>query len=293
VAELAVGDHVVMVFVASCGTCGFCGEGRPNLCQSSWAARTAGTLQTGSRRLSIGGEPLHHYSGISAFADHAVVVPASVVRIERDISPEVAAIFGCAVVTGVGAVVNSARVVAGSAIAVVGLGGVGLSAVLGALAVGAERIAAIDTNPAKLELAKSLGATDTFDATSPDCAEQVIDAFDGGVHYALEMAGVGPAVELAWAVTRRGGTTVTAGLPRPSERFSVPLSAMVADEKVLRGSYMGSCVPRRDIPRYVSLYRQGRLPVDRLRSATLSLDEINAGFTRLAAGASVRDVVVM
>jgi alcohol dehydrogenase len=293
VTEPAVGDRVVMVFVASCGTCGYCGEGRPNLCQSSWAARTAGTLQTGGRRLSVGGQPLHHYSGISAFAEHAVVVPASVVRIDPEVPPEVAAIFGCAVATGVGAVVNTAKVEAGSAVAVVGLGGVGLSALLGAMAVGAGRVAAIDTNPAKLELARSLGATDTFDALDPDCAAKVIDAFDGGVQYALEMAGVAPAVELAWTITQRGGTTVTAGLPKPTERLSVPLSAMVADEKVLRGSYMGSCVPRRDIPRYVTLYRQGRLPVDRLRSATLTLDEINVGFTRLAAGTSVRDIVVM
>jgi alcohol dehydrogenase len=289
---LAVGDQVVMVFVASCGQCAFCAAGRPNLCQSSWSARTAGTLQTGSRRLSIGGRSLHHYSGISAFAERAVVVPSSVVRIDPDVPPEVAAIFGCAVITGVGAVVNTARVPAGASVAVVGLGGVGLSALLGSVAVGAGRIVAVDTNPAKLELARTLGATDVFDATDPSCAAAIVDALDGGVEFAFEMAGAAAAVELACAVTRRGGTTVAAGLSKPSERLSLQLSAMVADEKVLRGSYMGSCVPRRDIPRYVELYRQGRLPVDRLRSATLALDEINAGFTRLAAGKAVRDVVV-
>ena len=128
---LAVGDQVVMVFVASCGQCAFCAAGRPNLCQSSWSARTAGTLQTGSRRLSIGGRSLHHYSGISAFAERAVVVPSSVVRIDPDVPPEVAAIFGCAVITGVGAVVNTARVPAGASVAVVGLGGVGLERVVG------------------------------------------------------------------------------------------------------------------------------------------------------------------
>ena len=289
---LAVGDQVVMVFVASCGQCEFCGSGRPNLCQSSWSARTAGTLQTGSRRLSIDGRSLHHYSGISAFAERAVVVPSSVVRIDPDVPPEVAAIFGCAVITGVGAVANTARVPAGASVAVVGLGGVGLSALLGSVAVGAGRIIAVDTNAAKLELARTLGATDVFDATDPSCAEAIVDASDGGVEFAFEMAGAAAAVELACAVTRRGGTTVVAGLAKPSARLPVQLSAMVADEKVLRGSYMGSCVPRRDIPRFVELYRQGRLPVGRLRSATLPLDEINAGFTRLAAGQSVRDVVV-
>jgi Zn-dependent alcohol dehydrogenase len=292
VEETAVGDHVVMVFVSSCGTCAYCQSGRPNLCQSSWTARSTGTLQTGTRRLSAPEEDLHHYSGISAFAERAVVVPSSVVRIEPSVPFDVAALFGCAVLTGVGAVVNTAKVPAGANVAVVGLGGVGLSAVLGALAVGAGRVIAIDTSVTKLELAASLGATDVFDARDEDCAARVIDAMGGGVEFAFEMAGAVPAVRLACAITARGGSTVTAGLPNPSAELAVSLASLVADERVLRGSYMGSGIPRRDIPRYIDLYRRGRLPVDRLRSAVIPLDDINAGFDRLYRGETVREIVI-
>ena len=290
--DFAVGDHVVMVFVASCGMCSYCGEGRPNLCQSSWAARSKGTLQTGARRLKVRDIPLHHWSGISAFAQYAVVVPASLVKIHRDVPLDVAAVFGCAVVTGVGAVVNAARVPAGASVALVGLGGVGLSALIGAVAVGASRIVAIDTNDAKLQLAAELGATDVFNARDPDCAARVRDCSRGGVEFAIEAAGSAAAVELACAVTARGGTTVTAGLPQPSQHLSVPLAALVADERVIRGCYMGSCVPRRDIPRYVEMYRRGKLPVDRLRSGTVTFEELNMGFDRLARGETVREILV-
>ncbi len=287
----ADGDHVVMVFVASCGSCEYCASGRPNLCQSSWQARAEGTLQNGSRHLSLGGRPLHHYSGVSAFAEAAVVSPASVVKIDPEIPLEHAAIFGCAVVTGVGAVVNTARVPAGATVAIVGLGGVGLSALLGAAAVGAGRIVAIDLNPAKLDLATKLGATDVFNAGESDCAARVREALSGGADFAFEMAGVPAAVALACAVTRRGGTTITAGLPRPDLTVEIALAGLVADERTLRGSYMGSCVPSRDIPRFVKLYEQGKLPVDRLLSGMVDLDGLNAGFDRLARGESARDVL--
>jgi Zn-dependent alcohol dehydrogenase len=289
---LSVGDHVVMVFVASCGQCGYCEQGRPNLCQSSWTARAEGTLQTGTRRLRQADRELHHWSGISAFAQYAVVVPGSLVAIDRDVPLETAAIFGCAVVTGVGAVLNTARVPAGSSVAVVGLGGVGLSALLGATAAGAARVIAVDTNPAKLELACELGATAVFDARDPDCAAQVRDHISGGTEFAIEAAGAPGAVELACAITARGGTTVTAGLPHPSHQLSVGLAALVADERVIRGSYMGSCVPRRDIPRFVELYRRGKLPVNRLLSGRVGFDDLNAGFDRLARGDTVRDILV-
>jgi alcohol dehydrogenase len=290
VTDLSAGDHVVMVFVASCGTCAICLAGRPNLCESSWQARAAGTLQTGSRHLSVAGEPLNHWSGISAFAEYAVVTPQSLVRVDADIPLDVAAIFGCAVVTGVGAVLNTASLRTGSTAAVVGLGGVGLSALLGAVAAGAAEIAAVDVSADKLALAKALGATHVFDAAQPDCAERIRAEF-GTAEYVFEMAGASRAVHLAYAITARGGTLVTAGLPGPEERLAIPLADLVAGERVIKGSYMGSASPRRDIPRYLDLYRADRLPVDRLRSATLSLDEINDGFDRLAVGRSVRDVV--
>jgi alcohol dehydrogenase len=291
VTGLVPGDHVVMVFVASCGACAVCLSGRPNLCQSSWQARAEGTLQTGARRLSAAGQPLNHWSGVSAFAEYAVVTPQSLVRVDADIPLDIAAIFGCAVVTGVGAVMNTARLTAGSSAAVVGLGGVGLSALLGAIASGAGRIAAIDLSAEKLELAKTLGATHVYDAGRPDCADLIREDF-AAADYVFEMAGSARAAALAYTITGRGGTMVTAGLPHPNQHLEIPLADMVANERVVMGSYMGSAAPRRDIPRYLDLYRAGRLPVDRLRTATLGLDEINEGFDRMVSGTSVRDVVV-
>jgi alcohol dehydrogenase len=290
VTEFAAGDHVIMVFVASCGSCALCLGGRPNLCQSSWQARAEGTLQTGARHLSLDGEPLNHWSGISAFAEYAVVTPQSLVRVDADVPLDIAAIFGCAVVTGVGAVMNTARLTPASSAAVVGLGGVGLSAVLGSLASGARAVAAIDVSPAKLDLARALGASHVYDAREPDCAERIRDEF-GGADFVFEMSGAARAAELALAITGRGGTMVTAGLPAPDQRLAVPLAELVATERAIRGSYMGSASPRRDIPRYLDLFRAGRLPVDRLRTATLCLDEVNEGFDRMVSGASVRDVL--
>lgn len=292
VSGVSVGDHVVMVFVASCGRCQYCDDGRPNICESSWGARAQGTLSTGARRLSIKGRPLNHWSGISAFAEYAVVSQTSVVPVPRDVPLKDAAIFGCAVATGVGAVVNTARLKLGETAAVVGLGGVGLSALLGARAAGAGRIIAIDTNPAKLELALSLGATDAFMATDPDTPAAVKQLTGGGVRHVFEMAGVGPAVALAYALLKRGGQLTVAGVQPPGAQFALPVTDMVNDERAVVGSYMGGCSPQRDIPRFVELYRQGRLPVDRLRSAEHALADINSGFDRLDRGEAVRDLVV-
>ncbi|WP_238015195.1 alcohol dehydrogenase catalytic domain-containing protein [Dactylosporangium sp. AC04546] len=291
VTGLAPGDHVVMVFVASCGECAVCLRGRPNLCQSSWQARAEGTLQTGTRRLSVAGESLNHWSGISAFAEYAVVTPRSIVRVDADIPLDIAAIFGCAVVTGVGAVMNTAQLTPGSSAAVVGLGGVGLSALLGAIASGARKVAAIDLSHEKLGLAQTLGATHVYDAGEPDCADRILQEF-GAADFVFEMAGSARAARLAYTITGRGGTMVTAGLPNPSQQLEIPLADLVATERTVKGSYMGSASARRDIPRYLDLFRAGRLPVDRLRSATLALDDINEGFDRMLAGTSVRDVVV-
>ena len=292
VTDLKPGDHVIMVFVASCGHCAHCYGGRPNLCESSWGARAKGTLQSGARRLHIGDKVLNHYTGLSVFAEYAVVSRNSLVPIEPDIPLEDAAIFGCAVITGVGAVVNTAKVPFGSTVAVLGLGGVGLSALLGAHICGAGRVIAIDISEEKLRLARELGATDTFNARDPKCAEAVRDATSGGVAFAFEMSGAPPALSTAYAVLRRGGLVVVAGLPDAKFAFSLPVSAMVSDERGIKGSYMGSCVPQRDIPILLDLYRRGRLPVNRLRSGTVTLDNINEGFDRLARGETVRDVLV-
>lgn len=290
--DLVPGDHVVTVFMANCGHCLPCAEGRPALCEPGAAANGAGMLATGGSRLSANGATIHHHLGVSAFAERAVMSRRSVVRIDRDIPFVEAALFGCAVLTGVGAVVNTARLGLGASAAVIGLGGVGLAALLGARAAGAARIVAVDLSPDKLALAKDLGATDIVDARDEDCAAQVRALSDGGVDFAFEMAGSIRALGNAVAMTRRGGTTVTAGLPPPGAALPVDIVGLVGEERTLKGSYMGSCVPARDIPRYIQLYREGRLPVHRLLSGTLSLDEINAGFDRLHDGSAVRQVVL-
>ncbi len=291
VVEARVGDHVVTSFVSPCGRCPACGGGRPNLCETHWQARNTGALLSGERRLSLNGEPVNHGSGLSAFAQYSVVSKHALVPIGRDVPLEDAALFGCAVMTGVGAVFNTARVPPGASVAVVGLGGVGLNAMLGAMVAGAGRVIALDLSEARLGLARQLGASDTFVASDPHCLQGIHELTRGGVDFAFEMAGSVKAMELAYRITRRGGTTVSAGLPHFEHTFSIPLSQMVSDERTVKGSYMGSCSPRHDIPRLIDLYRQGKLPVDRLRSGRITLDEINAGFDRLADGAAVRQIL--
>jgi len=292
VGDLKRGDHVVVVFVPSCGHCAPCAEGRPALCEPGAAANAAGTLLSGARRLNLEAAPLNHHMGCSVFATYATLSRRSLVRIDADIPLVEAALFGCAVLTGVGAVVNTAQVRAGASVAVVGLGGVGLAALIGAAAAGARQIVAVDMSQAKLEQAKALGATHTVNAAGADAKDQVRALSNGGVEYAFEFAGAIRALELAYGVTRRGGMTVTAGLPPSSATVSINAVSLVAEERTLKGSYIGSCVPSRDIPRFMALYRQGRLPVDKLLSGRLALDQINQGFDLLREGNALRQVVV-
>jgi alcohol dehydrogenase len=291
VTGLKKGDHVISVFVTSCGDCRYCNGGRPNLCQSSNKSRADGTLISGERRLALNGEPINHYSGLSVFAQYAVVSQNALIRIPDDVPLEDATIFGCAVVTGVGAVLNTARVPPGGQMAVVGLGGVGMNALMGGVVAGAERIVAVDLNPEKLKIARELGATDTFLAGNADVAQEIREATSGGLDYVIETAGSIPAMNLAYAIAARGGAVVSAGLPATTATFSYPHAALVSDEKAIMGSYMGSCVPKRDIPRFIALYQRGRLPVQKLRSGFITFEQINEGFDRLSDGAVLRQVL--
>ncbi len=293
VTDLAVGDHVVAVFVPSCGHCAPCSEGRPALCEPGNKANVAGTLSSGAHRLHrADGTTVNHHLGVSAFADHAVVSRNSLIRIDPRLPFEHAALFGCAVLTGVGAAVNSAGISAGQSVAVVGLGGVGLNSILGAIVAGASEVVAVDLDEDKLKLARELGASQAFNSGNADAADRIREATGGGVDCAIEMAGSEKALEFAYRITRRGGLTVTGGLAHPERHVSIQQVSLVAEERTLKGSYVGSCVPLRDVARYVQLFRQGRLPVDRLLSRTLKLEEINAGFDALADGKAVRQVVV-
>ena len=238
----------------------------------------------GGRRLHDGAGEVHHHLGVSAFASHAVVDRRSAVKIDADVPVEIAALFGCAVLTGVGAVLNSGALRAGESVCVYGLGGVGLAALLGALAGGGNPVTAVDPVPAKRALALELGAAAAFapgeeaGAAKPDLV--------------IETVGKARVLETAYGHVRRGGRLVTVGLPNPAEQFSIPAVSLVADAKTVIGSYLGSSVPARDIPRYLGLWRAGRLPVERLLTSVSPLADINALFDRLASGEAIRQVVV-
>ncbi len=291
VEDLQVGDHVVYVFVPSCGHCVPCAEGRPALCEPGAKANVAGTLLSGERRILLNGEPINHQVGVSCFAEYAVSSTRSLVRVDPDIPLDQAALFGCAVITGMGAVVNTAKVRPGSTVAVVGLGGTGLAAVLGARAAGAGRVIGIDLLDSKLESSRQIGVDDVVNAGDPDAVDTVREMTSGGVEYAFECVGSSRAMEMAYAITRRGGTTTTSGLPPPDAQFSVPHVQLVGEERTIKGSYLGSCVPRRDIPAYMDLFRAGRLPIDRLLSDHITLDGVNEGFDRLSEGTTIRQMI--
>jgi alcohol dehydrogenase len=262
------------------------------LCEGGAKANGAGTLLSGARRLSKDGIDINHHLGCSVFAEFAVVSRRSVVKIDPSVPLDEAALFGCAVLTGVGAVVNTAHVRVGASVAIIGLGGVGMAALIAARAAGARHVITIDLSDQKLEYARELGATHVVNAGSSEAASQVRDLTNGGVDFAFEFAGVIPALQLAYDITRRGGTTVTAGLPPAGAFFGLPPVSLVAEERTIKGSYIGTCVPSRDIPRFVDLYMQGRLPVDKLLSGRIRLDDINIGFDLLHENKAMRQVVV-
>lgn len=290
--DLQPDDHVVFSFVPMCGRCAYCATGRPALCKNGNRANADGALLDGSRHFrDPDGQDLHHHLGVSAFSHYTVAAQESLIKIDPDIPLEKAALFGCAIITGMGAVVNTARVEPGTAVAVFGLGGVGLSAVMGAELAGAYPIVAVDLLDSKLDLAAQMGATHTVNAQRDDTVPAVQELTGGGAQYAFESVGNEQVLVQAYQATRRRGTTVTIGLPHPSRMFSVPAVGIVGEERTIKGSYMGSAVPRRDVPRYLALYKAGLLPADLLLTRTLSIDKINEGFDALADGDAVRQVV--
>ncbi|NIO41472.1 MAG: zinc-binding dehydrogenase [Burkholderiales bacterium] len=293
ITDVKPSDHVALVFAPCCGECIACKEGHPGRCEPGQKANAAGTLLGGTVRLSQNKKPVYHHVGVSAFAEYCVVNRGSLVTIDDQLPFDEAALFGCAVLTGVGAALNTADVFPGAKVAVVGLGGVGLNALFGAKVGGASEIIAIDLHDDKLELAKQLGATAVVSARDENAVEKVKQITCGGVDFGFEMAGSVQAMELAYRITRRGGTTVTAGLPHPDARWPLQQVNLTAEERTVKGSYVGSCIPARDVPRYIDLYRKGMLPVNKLMSDHISLDQINEGFDRLASGHTVRQIIMM
>ncbi|HEV7747422.1 MAG TPA: zinc-dependent alcohol dehydrogenase family protein [Pyrinomonadaceae bacterium] len=292
VSEFAPNDHVVFSWVACCGRCHFCISARGALCAPGNAANIAGTLLSGARHFADSKATIcNHHLGVSAFSQFTVAAQESLVKIDASVELDIAALFGCAVVTGVGAVVNTARVTPGSSVAVFGMGGVGLSAIMGARVAGASAIIAVDRFDDKLTLASELGATHLINVEKDDPIAAIKELTAGGADYAFESVGNEQVLIQAYEATKCGGTTVTVGLPAPNKMFSIPAISITAEERTIKGSYMGSCIPRRDIPRFIGMYQAGLLPIDKLRTHTLRLDEINLGFDRLAQGQAVRQII--
>jgi alcohol dehydrogenase len=291
VEEFAVDDHVVFSFVPNCGHCLYCATGRAALCENGAKANIAGCLLTGGRRFSNSERDLHHHLGVSAFSQYTVAAQESLVKIRRDVPLEIAALFGCAVLTGVGAVFNTAQVRAGTSVAVFGMGGVGLSTIMGARAAGGYPIVAVDVMDAKLQLAQSVGASHMVNASTENPVEAIREITKGGAEYSFESVGNERVLVQAYEATGRGGMTITMGLPHPSKQLSISAVSLVAEERTIKGSYMGSAVPRRDIPRFISMYQAGMLPVEKLHTHDLKLEDINQAFDRLAKAEAVRQLI--
>lgn len=293
VCDIRVGDHVVFQFSAACGRCKYCLSGQVAICPASREAMQHGELIGGGRRVADGtGKKIMQYASLGLFAEFAVVDRGSVVVIDKSIPLIDTALFGCAVMTGAGAVLNTAKVRAGDKVAIVGLGGVGQNGVMAARLAGAEMIIAMDLDDRKLALARRLGATHAVNVSAPDSIEQVLDLSGGGVDHAIELAGAVAAMKTAWSVLGVGGKLVTAGIAQLGAEIAIPATDLVVSQKSVCGCYMGSCVPVRDIPRFIELQRQGRLPVENLIDGYIGLDEINAGFDRLSAGEALRQILV-
>jgi alcohol dehydrogenase len=292
VKDLREGEKVVFSFLPTCGRCPMCSAGRASLCEPGAMANRAGKLITGGIRFSRPGSgPVHHHSGVAGYSQFSVIARESIVKIPQDIPMETAVLFGCAIMTGVGAVANTAKVAPGTSVAVFGLGGVGLSVVMGARAAGAWPVVAVDRLAAKEEIARQCGASHFVDASKVDAVAAARDLTHGGAETVFEAVGDERVLALSFAATRRGGRTVAIGLMHPDRMLSVPALAFAGEERVLMGSYMGSCVPQRDIPRFIEMYRTGALPVDLIRSRDIRLDEVNEGFDRLDRGEVARQVI--
>jgi Zn-dependent alcohol dehydrogenase len=292
VTRVAPGDQVVLMWRPRCGHCAFCSSGRPALCTSAKRQVSTGGLLDGTSRLSVDGETVHHFLGVSCFAERAVLAQESVIRIPDGTPPTVAALIGCAVVTGVGAVLNVLGAGAGRSVLVMGAGGVGLSAVIGADLVGAYPIIAADVAPEKLALARRLGATHTVTVGDAPVDEAVREICPDGVDWAFDAVGKAQTVRTAMAALRTGGTTVAIGLGAAGATVEIPLNDLVQREKRLIGSLYGSANTLTQVPRLLELYAAGRLDLDPLLGTSYPLGRINDAYDALVAGAVGRAVIL-
>jgi S-(hydroxymethyl)glutathione dehydrogenase/alcohol dehydrogenase len=293
VKALKAGDNVVLSWIAPCGACRYCLMGRPNLCTTAIANGAKGVMPDGTRRLRRGDSYIHHMYALSTFAERAVVPEQAAVKIRSDLDMHVAALIGCAVATGIGAVINTARVAPGNTVAIFGAGGVGLNVIQGAALVNAGRIIAVDIAPEKLDFARKLGATDTINSTKADPIQAVKEMTAGeGVDYAFDAVGSPGTLLQAFESTRKAGMTIMIGMPPVGTQVSVPGLALPFGEKVLTGSFYGSCVPKLDFPRIADLYATGKIRLDELVTRRFSIDQVADAFVELESGRSARCLIV-
>lgn len=293
VTHLVPGDKAVLAWVTSCGACFYCRRGKPNLCDVGERINNTNRMPDGSSRVHLGGEALQVFSAVGAMAEAAVVPASAAVKVPADAPLESCALLGCAVMTGVGAVFNIARVEPGSSVAVFGAGGVGLNAIQGAAIAGAEMIVAVDAVPAKLELARTFGATHVLEPSSGDVPKAIRAMTEGrGVDYAFEAIGRKETVEQAYAATRKAGTCVVIGLGSVKEYVSLNAFLLPLFEKRLLGCWYGGANVHVDVPRLLGLYRAGKLKLDPLVTRTYRLPQVNEAFADMTAGLNARGVIV-
>lgn len=292
VTSVKPGDHVVLLWRASCGKCYYCTRGRPALCDLGAQVRWSGKLRDGTSRFRWQGKEINHFGGVSSFGEYSVLLAEAVIPIRRDVPLEKAALIGCAVLTGVGAVMHSARVAPGDSVVVIGTGGVGLNVIQGAALVGAERIIAVDVLDNKLQFARQFGATHTVNAAREDVVKAVQDLTAGrGADYSFEVIGTAQTVAQALAVVRKGGSAVIVGQPARGVEVGIEVQQFVLQEKSLVASLYGTTVPYLDVPRLLDLYVAGKIKLDELISREYQIGEINEAFAALQRGEVARSIV--
>ena len=292
VSSVAAGDHVIPLYIPECRNCKYCLSGKTNLCVALREKQGKGLMPDGSSRLSYRGKMVHHYMGTSTFATHTVLPEIALAKIRKDAPLETVCLFGCAVTTGIGAVLNTAKVEPGSTVAVWGLGGVGLSVIQGAVMAGAERIIAIDTNPKKFELARQLGATEMLNPADGDVVEAIVEKTGGGADYTFECIGNVETMGQALRASARGwGQSVIIGVAGAGQEIHNRPFLLVTGRS-WRGSAFGGVKGRKELPAYVDRYMSGRIKLDEYVTFRTPLDEINLAFERMHSGEAIRSVIV-
>jgi len=293
VTSVAVGDHVIPLYTPECGKCKFCLSGKTNLCQAIRATQGKGLMPDGTSRFSKDGETIFHYMGTSTFSEYTVLPEISVAKISKDAPLEKVCLLGCGVTTGIGAVMNTAKVEAGATVAVFGLGGIGLSAIIGAVMAKASRIVAIDVNPGKFEIARQLGATDCINPLDYDkpIQEVIVDLTDGGVDYSFECIGNVKVMRSALECCHKGwGESIIIGVAGAGEEISTRPFQLVTG-RVWRGSAFGGVRGRSELPGYVERAQKGEIPLDTFITHTMGLNDINTAFDLMHEGKSIRTVI--